>query len=83
MHTAEMILAFRLAEEQGYVNNVVDYAACYGHCPSCPANSTCEYLSGPALNNDIFKSNFDSLVRPHLQKYTMQYIKSYHPELFI
>jgi DNA repair photolyase len=83
MHTAEMILAFRLAEEQGFVVDLACYANCTWDCPFCPASTTCDYLAASTIDNTVFKSNFDSLVRPHLQQYTMEHIKSHYPELLI
>lgn len=54
-------------------------------CDLCPAAKACQYLSN--LNGSYslktFTHNFDLLVRPSLQKYSIEYVQNHYLEHFI
>lgn len=86
MTTEELTVALRLAELEGFIGDMDNHASCnsYG-CDLCPADKACRYLSD--LNGSpsfkTFIHNFDLLVRPSLQKYSIEYVQNHYPEHFI
>ena len=67
-----MLLAFKKAEQEGFVTNLENYAECISYkdvkiCKICPAKAACNTLSYTRKYN-LFINNFDKLIRPLLVK---------------